>query len=222
MDQRTCRCGTTFTPTHGRQRYCQPEHRADEHAKIPTSCYRCGKITLKEPSKRYKQFCGTTCRDAHCSQYDADGAPRTPRAKKQAPRADPRSRLRKAYEDGDNAAVLAELQARATPLSNGCWQWQGRLRDGYPALRIGARELMAHRLTLEAHLGASLGSQPAHHMCANPACINPDHLQPVTHRENVAEMLARTYMERRIKELEKALRAVDPSNELLQHISLSN
>ena len=75
-----------------------------------------------------------------------------------------------------------------------------------------------HRAVLEAKEGAILGSQAAHHKCANSHCVNPDHLQPVTHRENAAEMMARKSLTARIRELEVALGEVAPGHELLKVI----
>ena len=94
------------------------------------------------------------------------------------------------------------------------------MKDGYPIVIIDGRQHYVHRLALEAATQRSLGSQPAHHICANTACVNPAHLQPVTHRENMAEMMARRYMERRIIELEDALRALAPGHPILKHLSI--
>lgn len=217
MDKRTCRCGTDFIPTHGRQTCCTPDCRKPARAKIPIACYRCGVIRLKEPSTRYKQFCGTTCRDRFLSEQAARivKPKRSPK-----PKADTRSRIRVAYEQGNYGDLLVELKAKTIINTDGCWIWQGRIKDGYPIQVIGSRYHQAHRLSLESHLASPLGSQPAHHMCATTACINPAHLQPVTHRENVAEMMARNYMEQRIRELESALAKADPSNVLLTHVSI--
>ena len=87
-------------------------------------------------------------------------------------------------------------------------------------VKVGKDWRYVHRLSLEAHLAASLGSQPAHHKCANTTCVNPEHLQPVTHRENVAEMLARRYMEQRIRALESALHDVAPDHPMLSEVSI--
>jgi hypothetical protein len=57
-------------------------------------------------------------------------------------------------------------------------------------------------------------------MCANSACVNPDHLQPVTHRENVAEMMARQSLLARIRELEARLAEVAPGDPLLDVIDV--
>ena len=132
-----------------------------------------------------------------------------------SPPIDQRSALRKAYEDGTPDDFLDTVRNGCEVDDDGCWIWQGGLKDGYAQVRIARKTLQLHRLTLEASLRAPLGSQAAHHTCAKPACVNPAHLQPVTHRNNVAEMLARQSYLSRIRELEKALGSVAPGHPLL-------
>lgn len=125
------------------------------------------------------------------------------------------SPLRLALEDGDSAVVVALLLDRTVSDGN-CWLWTGpRDRDGYGTVRAGkGRDMSTHRLMAEAVHGP-LHGEPVHHTCARRACINPDHVQPVTHYDNAAEMLARRWYETRIAELEAALSSVDPTNALL-------
>ena len=41
-----------------------------------------------------------------------------------------------------------------------------------------------------------------HHVCGEHNCVNPDHMQAISHINNVAEMTERQYYLRRIAELE--------------------
>jgi len=132
-----------------------------------------------------------------------------------------RSPLRRAIEDGTGADVIAAIAPDCTITPGGCWEWQRQSSDGYPVAIVAGRYKRIHRLALEARLGASLGKQPAHHMCANSLCVNPDHLQPVTHHDNVAEMMARKYMESRIRDLERALAIHEPTHPLLGEVGIS-
>ena len=77
-----------------------------------------------------------------------------------------------------------------------------------------------HRLSLEAKYGAPLGSQAAHHVCANTRCVNPEHLQPVTHRDNTAEMMARRAYVDRIAELEEVIKELAPDHEVLNRVPI--
>lgn len=70
-----------------------------------------------------------------------------------------------------------------------CWEWRGK-RDsgGYGVLcrnRNGKRcNLTAHRAAYEAWVGPIPEGLVLDHLCRNHACVNPDHLEPVTHRVN--------------------------------------
>lgn len=133
-----------------------------------------------------------------------------------------RSRMfRKAFEQGDYQTFFAELRARCIVDMNGCWLWQRKLNNGYPVQNWGNKWFQVHRLSLEAKHGKPLGSQSAHHICAVAACVNPDHLQPVTHRDNVAEMLQRHSYLKRIDELEAALAQLAPTHPLLNVIEVA-
>lgn len=125
-----------------------------------------------------------------------------------------KSQFRLAYEARDAAALLTLIEARVTKTPYGCWDWD-RIKDGYPMARVAGKEVAIHRLVIELSLGQPLGSQAAHHICANSACVNPEHLQPVTFRENTAEMMARHAYLNRISELEEALRTASPNHPVL-------
>ena len=132
-----------------------------------------------------------------------------------------RGDLRAAVEDGDHSATLAAILADCVVDDAGCWIWQRVTKAGYPIVVLNRKQNLVHRLSLEAKHGAALGSQPAHHMCAVTQCVNPDHLQPVTHRDNIAEMLARHAYLDRIAELEDALASLSPHHPLLALIAVA-
>ena len=70
--------------------------------------------------------------------------------------------------------------------TSGCWIWQAALRaDGYGAYWRGDRTVRAHRHVYELLRGAIPEGAEIDHLCRRPACVNPDHLEPVTHLENV-------------------------------------
>jgi len=136
--------------------------------------------------------------------------------------------LRQAVESGDYQSMVIELQDRVTvtkPL--GCWVWNGKRRNtkkdggsGYPVATFGKRTVQVHRVVLEVKHGKPLGSQHAHHTCNNTICVNPDHLQPISHRENMAEMLTRKTLTNRIRDLEEAMREVAPDHPILNFINV--
>ena len=84
------------------------------------------------------------------------------------------------------------LMSRLWPKVNktaGCWLWTASLtKAGYGQISSGPRPhtmLYAHRLVYEALVGPIPEGLELDHLCRNPACCNPAHLEPVTHRENV-------------------------------------
>jgi len=67
----------------------------------------------------------------------------------------------------------------------GCWLWAGSLQpNGYGHLTIQNRQVLAHCYTYERLRGPIPDGYELDHLCRNPRCINPDHLEPVTHAEN--------------------------------------
>jgi hypothetical protein len=74
-----------------------------------------------------------------------------------------------------------------------CWPWRGcRGRDGHGQVRFCGRNIGAHRLAWSLANGLDLdGGMVIRHLCDNPTCCNPAHLQIGTHADNVADRVAR-------------------------------
>lgn len=72
---------------------------------------------------------------------------------------------------------------------NGCWLWTGGVVGfGYGQFRTGGRgsaRVLAHRWAYTHLVGPVPDGLSLDHLCRTPTCVNPDHLEPVTHRENV-------------------------------------
>ena len=76
-----------------------------------------------------------------------------------------------------------QLAARIRVLSSGCWLWTGTIGYwGYGQFASRGKTYRAHRLVYE----AVRGSVPStlDHLCRNKLCVNPDHLEAVSVREN--------------------------------------
>jgi hypothetical protein len=69
-----------------------------------------------------------------------------------------------------------------------CWNWIGKKdRADYGVFYISGdkRNARAHRFSYELHLGTIPEGLVLDHLCRNKRCVNPEHLEPVTQRENV-------------------------------------
>lgn len=69
----------------------------------------------------------------------------------------------------------------------GCWEWQlGKDGCGYGQTKIKGKTEKAHILYYEQKYGPiPKGLELDHFVCQNPGCCNPDHVEPVTHTENM-------------------------------------
>lgn len=72
----------------------------------------------------------------------------------------------------------------------GCWEWTGsKTSGGYGIFRWcnadGSIGLSAHRFIYEYLIEPIPPGFDVDHLCRNPSCVNPEHLEAVTHRENL-------------------------------------
>ena len=90
--------------------------------------------------------------------------------------------------------LAAEERFRAkiwTPFGQTCWLWTGATTGPGHKLRYGRfyvgrrRIALAHRWAYERWRGPIPSGLEIDHLCRNPLCVNPAHLEPVTRRENV-------------------------------------
>lgn len=66
-----------------------------------------------------------------------------------------------------------------------CWEWIGASHEaGYGRFNSAGRITPAHRWAYEHLVGPIGDGLHLDHLCRNPPCVNPDHLEPVTPKEN--------------------------------------
>jgi hypothetical protein len=69
---------------------------------------------------------------------------------------------------------------------NGCWLWTGRVDGfGYGHFKTRKRSLKAHRVAWTLKCGPIPPGMTLDHLCRQPRCVNPEHLQVVTNKENI-------------------------------------
>ena len=106
------------------------------------------------------------------------------------------------------AAKEAQRRARGVPVrrrtpvadhfwgkvakSDGCWKWTAsRDRHGYGHVMVDrGRSRLAHRVAYELVVGPIPTGTVLDHLCRNPPCVNPAHLEPVTQTENLRRAAA--------------------------------
>jgi hypothetical protein len=100
------------------------------------------------------------------------------------------------YQYGDvRADVPLKRQLPGSPVERfeaytervgACRLWTGRLnRSGYGVTTVSGRSVLAHRWSYEHFVGPIPEGVEPDHLCRNRACVEPIHLELVTHRENV-------------------------------------
>ena len=88
------------------------------------------------------------------------------------------------------ASVLDRFWPKVTKSVAGCWEWNAyRLPNGYGRLPIwirkqGWRNVYAHRLSYVIAKGAIPDGLTIDHLCRNPKCVNPEHLEAVSQQIN--------------------------------------
>jgi len=66
-----------------------------------------------------------------------------------------------------------------------CWPFPSApSKLGYRKTQVNGRPVPAHRAVYERLVGSIPAGMYLDHLCRNPACSNPAHLEPVTHHEN--------------------------------------
>jgi HNH endonuclease len=87
-------------------------------------------------------------------------------------------------------------------MTTDCWEWDStsaahRSNVGYGYMYAYGKHQRATRVVWEEVVGPIPKGYEIDHLCRNTACVNPDHLEPVTHQENCRRGLAGHHMQKR-------------------------
>lgn len=77
----------------------------------------------------------------------------------------------------------AKVRRCGTPAD--CWLWAGASdKTGYGRVKVGASIPLVHRFAWESMRGPIPDGLHIDHLCRVRLCVNPDHMEPVSQREN--------------------------------------
>lgn len=73
--------------------------------------------------------------------------------------------------------------------NTGCWVWQGSHSGfgrggGYPRMSLDGATMAVHRVMWTNENGIIPHKKQIDHKCKNRLCVNPEHLELVTHKQN--------------------------------------
>lgn len=91
------------------------------------------------------------------------------------------------YEVGSRSIkrTLEEKIEASTIRKDGCWDWAGKLdKHGYPVIWRYDGTQLVHRIRWEILHGELSPNTILDHICRNLLCTNPEHLRPVTRKQN--------------------------------------
>jgi len=81
--------------------------------------------------------------------------------------------------------TMFERFTRKIDSAGPCWIFTGCKSRGYGRIGYRGRNHAAHRVAYELFVGPIPDGMSIDHLCRNHSCVRPDHLEPVTHQENV-------------------------------------
>lgn len=86
--------------------------------------------------------------------------------------------------------IIDRFMSKIEKASSGCWNWMGSIvPGGYGKFNVEKNKVRkcfnAHRWAYEYFKGPIPDGLTLDHLCRNRRCVNPDHLEPVTIRENL-------------------------------------
>jgi hypothetical protein len=92
--------------------------------------------------------------------------------------------------ESDIRWMVKRLVLDVTVSDVGCWEWRGGSTGGRGVMALAGTTQYVYHLTYQFFTGPIPGGLTLDHLCRNPACVNPDHLEVVTRAVNVRRQAA--------------------------------
>lgn len=97
---------------------------------------------------------------------------------------------REVFSYGSRTCPKERLLSKCVKSESGCWEYSGGKDPyGYGRFSLGSRRLGAHKVSYVLHKGDVPKGLVVMHSCDNPACINPEHLQLGSVKDNVHDCI---------------------------------
>lgn len=85
------------------------------------------------------------------------------------------------YDEKIKAKIITNIK-----VIGNCWIWQRTIiNSGYGQICYHNKHYSVHRLSYMLFIGEIPKKLEIDHLCRNRKCCNPDHLEPVTRKENI-------------------------------------
>lgn len=83
------------------------------------------------------------------------------------------------------AALPRNWHSKIRVTDTGCWHWTAAVNSqGYGCVGVLGKIHSTHRISYELLVGPIPAGLQIDHLCRNKRCCNPEHLEPVTAKEN--------------------------------------
>lgn len=115
-----------------------------------------------------------------------------------------------------------EYEERDCGYRSPCWVWlRALVPNGYGLHWRDGRKIHAHRAYYEDRFGEVPEGMVLDHLCRNRACVNPEHMQPVTDAINAQRGVKPKLNWRLVREMRAAAQAGESARDLARRFNVS-